>query len=114
VSDMDRRRYARFQVPVKILVRGGGVEQTCFTAEIGMGGCSLTLSRSVAEGALLQVELSSTRLPDRLTGSAQVVWVAQKAPWRAGLKFSATLVEVMGPFLRALVPDARLMTDGSS
>ena len=106
--DKERRRYTRFQVPVKIVVKGRGLEETCLTDQVGMGGCGITLSRRLGEGTLLQVELSSTRLPDSLTGTAQVVWAAPEAPWRTGLSFSAPLVEAMGPFLRKLVGTARL------
>ncbi len=110
MSGNERRRYSRFQVPVKIVVRGRGLEETCLTAEVGLGGCGITLSRQLPEGALVHVELSSTRLPHGLTGTAQVAWTSAAAPWRTGLSFSAALVEAMGPFLRALVGDAPLRT----
>jgi hypothetical protein len=110
VSDRERRRYVRFQVPVKISVRGRGLEETCLTVEVGLGGCGVTLSRHVPEGALLHVELSSTRLPQAINGTAQVVWITASAPWRAGLEFSPTLVEAMGPFLRGLVGEVALKT----
>lgn len=108
MSGTERRRYSRFQVPVKIVVRGRGMEETCFTVEVGLGGCGVTLSRQLPEGALLNVELSSTRLPHRVSGTAQVAWTSSGAPWRTGLSFSPTLVDAMGPFLRALVGDAPL------
>lgn len=104
----ERRRYARFQIPVKVVVRGRGLEETCLTAQIGMGGCSITLSRPLPEGTQLAVELSSTRVPQPLAGTAQVAWVAPTAPWQTGLSFSPPLVEAMGAFLRALVGSARL------
>jgi hypothetical protein len=110
--DRERRRYARFQVPVKVVVKGGGLNETCLTDQVGMGGCEITLSRRLPEGTLLQVELSSTRLQDSLSGTAQVAWTSADAPWHTGLSFSQSLVEAMGPFLRALVGSARLTTDG--
>lgn len=109
--DKERRRYTRFQVPVKIVVKGRGLEETCLTDQVGMGGCGITLSRRLSEGTLLQVELSSTRLADSLAGTAQVVWASAQAPWHTGLSFSAPLVEAMGPFLRTLVGTARLTTE---
>ncbi len=109
--DKERRRYARFQVPVKIVVKGRGLQETCLTDQIGMGGCGITLSRRLPEGTLLQVELSSVRLADSLSGTAQVVWASAEAPWHTGLSFSAPLVEAMGPFLRTLVGPARLAAD---
>ncbi len=112
--DKERRRYARFQVPIKILVKGRGLQETCLTDQIGMGGCGITLSRRLSEGTLLQVELSSVRLADSLSGTAQVVWASAEAPWHTGLSFSAPLVEAMGPFLRTLVGTARLTTDARS
>jgi len=110
VSGKERRRFVRFQVPVKIVVRGRGLEETCLSAEVGLGGCGVTLSRRLPEGALLHVELSSTRLPQPVSGTAQVAWTSEAAPWRTGLSFSAALVEAMGPFLRGLVGDAALRT----
>ncbi len=99
----ERRRYVRFQVPVKVAVKGRGMDETCLTVEVGMGGCRLTLSRHLPEGTLVHVDVSSTRHPETLSGSAQVVWTTRQAPWQIGLEFSPTLVEAMGPFLRALV-----------
>jgi len=112
--DKERRRYTRFQIPLKIVVKGRGMQETCLTDQVGMGGCGLTLSRRLAEGTLLQVELSSTRLPDSLSGTAQIVWASSQAPWHTGLSFSAGLVEAMGPFLRTLVGTARLTSDGQA
>ncbi len=112
--DKERRRYARFQVPLKIVVKGRGLQETCLTDQVGMGGCGITLSRRLPEGTLLQVELSSVRLADSLSGTAQVAWASAQAPWHAGLSFSAPLVEAMGPFLRKLVGTARLTIDGPS
>ncbi len=109
-SAKERRRYVRFQVPLKVLVKGRGLEETCITAEVGMGGCRVTLSRQLPEGTLLHVDISSTRLPERLSGGAQIVWVASQAPWHCGLEFSPSLVEAMGPFLRALVGESPLLT----
>ncbi len=114
MADRERRRYTRFQVPVKISVKGRGLEEVCLTNEVGMGGCGITLSRQLPEGALLQVELSSARVADSLSGTAQIVWASPEAPWRTGLSFSAPLVEAMGPFLRALVGSARLTSDERS
>ncbi len=102
-SGKERRRYVRFQVPVKVTVKGRGLDETCLTAEVGLGGCKITLSRQLPEGTLLHVDVSSTRLADALSGSAQVVWITTQAPWHCGLEFSPALVEQMGPFLRALV-----------
>jgi hypothetical protein len=110
VSAKERRRYTRFRVPVKIVLKGSGLEETCFTFEIGLGGCSFTLSRRLPEGALLHVELSATRLAQPVSGTAQVAWTSASAPWATGLSFSPTLVEAMGPFLRGLVGDAPLRT----
>ncbi len=110
--DKERRRYARFQVPVKIVVRGRGLQETCLTDQVGMGGCGVTLSRRLPEGTLVQVELSSVRLTEPLSGTAQVVWSSAEAPWHTGLSFSAPLVEAMGPFLRTLVGTARLTIEG--
>lgn len=110
MSGKERRRFVRFQVPVKIVVRGSGLQETCLTVEIGLGGCGVTLSRQLPEGALLHVELSSTRLPQMVSGTAQVAWTSAAAPWRTGLSFSAVLVDAIGPFLRALIGDAPLRT----
>jgi hypothetical protein len=112
VADRDRRRYARFQVPVKISVKGRGLEEVCLSNEIGQGGCGITLSRQLTEGTLLQVELSSARLPEPLGGTAQVAWTSPEAPWRTGLSFSPSLVEAMGPFLRALIGTTKLTAEG--
>lgn len=111
MTGKERRRYVRFQVPVKILVRGSGLDETCLSAEVGLGGCGVTLSRSLPEGTLLQVELRSTRLPQFVAGTAQVAWTSPAMPWRTGLSFSPALVEAMGPFLRALVGDVPLRTE---
>ncbi len=111
MAEAERRRYARFQVPVKIAVRGRGLEEVCLTNEVGLGGCGITLSRRLPEGTLLQVELSSARVPEALSGTAQVVWTSEGAPWRTGLSFSHSLVEGMGAFLRALVGSAHLTND---
>ncbi len=102
-ADKERRRYVRFQVPVKVVLKGRGMNETCLTAEVGMGGCRITLSRPLPEGTLVHVDVSSTRHPETLSGSAQVVWIARQAPWHCGLEFAPVLVEAMGPFLRALV-----------
>ena len=102
-SPVDRRRYVRFQVPVKVAVKGRGLDEVCITQEVGLGGCRVTLSRPLPEGTLLHVDISSTRHPETLSGGAQIAWIAGKAPWQCGLEFSTTLVEAMGPFLRALV-----------
>ena len=110
MTGKERRRYVRFRVPVKVLVRGSGLDETCLTAEVGLGGCGVTLSRRLPEGTLLQVELRSTRLTQSVAGTAQVAWTSPAAPWRTGLSFSPALVEVMGPFLRALVGDEPLRT----
>lgn len=110
MSGKDRRRFVRFQVPVKIIVRGRGLEETCLSTEVGLGGCGVTLSRQLPEGALVHVELSSTRLPQPVNGTAQVAWTSDAAPWRTGLSFSSGLVEAMGPFLRGLVGDVALRT----
>lgn len=110
MSGEERRRYVRFQVPVKIVVRGRGLEETCLSVEVGLGGCGVTLSRQLPEGALLHVELSSTRLPQAVSGTAQVAWTSPAAPWKTGLSFSAALVEAMGPFLRGLVGESPLRT----
>jgi hypothetical protein len=99
----ERRRYVRFQVPVKVSVKGRGLDETCLTVEVGMGGCRITVSRQLPEGTLLHVDVSSTRQPETLSGSAQVVWSTRQAPWQVGLEFSPALVEAMGPFLRGLV-----------
>jgi hypothetical protein len=113
VAETERRRYARFNLAVKIAVKGSGLNDTCLTREVGMGGCSIALSRRLAEGTLLQVELSSTRNPETLSGTAQVAWTSTQAPWHTGLSFSPALVEAMGPFLRALVGPAKLTTADS-
>lgn len=110
----ERRRYTRFQVPVKISVKGRGLEEVCLTTEVGQGGCGITLSRRLPEGTLLHVELSSSRVPDAISGTAQIAWTSPAAPWRTGLSFSHTLVEAMGPFLRTLVGTARLVTEDGS
>lgn len=107
--DEERRRYPRFQVPVKVHVRGGGIQETCLCSEIGIGGCRITLSRKIPEGAFLHIELSSTRLPDPVAGGAQVAWISQAAPWHTGLSFAPSLVEAMGGFLRSLVGTTRLV-----
>lgn len=109
-SARERRRYVRFQVPVKIGVKGRGLDETCLTAEVGLGGCRITLSRHLPEGTLLHVDVSSTRHPDSLSGGAQIVWIAPEAPWHCGLEFAPSLVEAMGPFLRALVGNGPLLT----
>ncbi len=109
MGDRERRRYARFQVPVKISVKGRGLDEVCLSNEVGQGGCGITLSRQLPEGTLLQVELSSARVPEPIAGTAQVAWTSPAAPWRAGLSFSHSLVEAMGPFLRALVGASRLV-----
>ncbi len=110
-SGSERRRYVRFQVPVKIAVKGRGLDETCLTVEVGLGGCRITISRQLPEGTLLHVDISSTRHPDTLSGSAQVVWTTKQAPWHVGLEFSPALVEAMGPFLRALVgKNSQLLT----
>jgi hypothetical protein len=100
----------RFQVPVKVAVKGRGLDETCLTVEVGMGGCRITLSRHLPEGTLLHVDVSSTRLPSSLSGGAQIVWIHDEAPWHCGLEFSPSLVEAMGPFLRALVGNGPLLT----
>lgn len=109
-SASERRRYVRFQVPVKIAVKGRGLDETCLTVEVGMGGCGITLSRHLPEGTLLHVDVSSTRLPGSLSGGAQIAWIHEQAPWHCGLEFSPSLVEAMGPFLRALVGNGPLLT----
>lgn len=109
-SHQERRRYARFQVPVKVAVKGRGLDEACLTAEVGMGGCKLILSRPLPEGTLLHVDISSPRLPDALSGGAQIAWISRQAPWHCGLEFSPSLVEAMGPFLRALVGSSPLVT----
>jgi hypothetical protein len=109
-SPRERRRYVRFQVPVKVTVKGRGLDETCLTQEVGLGGCRITLSRSLPEGTLLHVEVSSTRHAETLSGGAQVAWMERQAPWQCGLEFSPALVEAMGPFLRALVGEAALLT----
>ena len=111
MGDRERRRYARFQVSVKISVKGHGIDEVCLSNEVGQGGCGITLSRQLGEGTLLQVELSSSRLPEPLSGTAQVAWTSPAAPWRTGLSFSHSLVEAMGPFLRALVGTAKLTAE---
>jgi hypothetical protein len=109
-SGIERRRYVRFQVPVKIQVRGHGLDETCLTVEVGLGGCGVTLSRRIREGALVQVELSSTRTAQVVSGTAEVIWNSPALPWRTGFSFSPALVVAMGPFLRGLVGDVPLWT----
>lgn len=108
VADRERRRFARFQIPLKVLLKGRDLDETCLTDQVGMGGCRLTLSRRVPEGTLLQVELCSPRLAGSLGGTATVVWSSDAAPFHTGLSFSASLVEAMRTFLPPLVGGARL------
>ena len=108
MAEGERRRYTRFRIPLRITVKGRGLAETCIAAEVGMGGCRVTLSRALPEGSPLQVELFADGLAQSLGGGAQVAWVASKAPFETGLSFAPALVEAMGPFLRALVGGASL------
>jgi len=103
LAERERRRYARFALPVRVAVKGRGLSETCIAEQIGRGGCMLTLSRLLPEGAQLQVELFADGPVRPVGGAAQVAWVSPSAPWHTGLSFSAPLVEALGPFLRALV-----------
>jgi len=106
--ERERRRYVRFALPVRVAVKGRGLSETCIAEQLGMGGCMLTLSRLLPEGAQIQVELSTEGPAQPVSGAAQIAWVSPAAPWNTGLSFSPPLVEAMGPFLRALVGSAPL------
>ena len=108
MAEVERRRYSRLRIPLRITVKGRGLAETCVAAEVGMGGCRITLSRALPEGTPLQVELSTDGPSAPLRGDAQVAWVASKEPWDTGLSFAPGLVEEMGPFLRSLVPGTPL------
>ncbi len=111
MADRERRRFERFQIPLKILVKGRDLDETCLTDQVGLGGCRVTLSRRVPQGTLLQVELCSPRLAGSLSGTATVAWTSDAAPFHTGLSFSASLVEAMRTFLPPLVGGARLGED---
>jgi hypothetical protein len=108
LAEGERRRYTRFQLPVRVAVKGRGLAESCVATEVGMGGCRLILSRQLPEGTSLQVELSVDGPVAPVGGAAQVAWAVSKAPWDTGLSFAPALVEAMGPFLRALVGGAPL------
>jgi hypothetical protein len=108
LTDQERRRYVRFTLPVQVAVKGRGLSESCLAEQLGMGGCMITLSRQLPEGAQLLVELSADGPAQPVGGAAQVAWTSPAAPWRTGLSFSAPLVEAMGPFLRGLVGAASL------
>jgi len=108
LAERERRRYVRFALPVQVAVKGRGLSETCTAEQLGMGGCMITLSRLLPEGAPLQVELSAEGRAPKVGGTAQVAWASPEAPFSTGLSFSAPLVEAMGPFLRALVGSAPL------
>ena len=108
MAESERRRYVRFALPVRVAVKGRGLSESCAAEQLGMGGCMITLTRQLPEGAQLQVELSAEGPLEPVAGIGQIAWVSPAAPWRTGLSFSAPLVEAMGPFLRGLVGPAKL------
>ncbi|HET6437397.1 MAG TPA: PilZ domain-containing protein [Anaeromyxobacter sp.] len=110
MAQSERRRYARFQIPLDVVVKGHGLDEACPTEEVGMGGCRLTLSRRLPEGTTLHVEIRSPHAAEPLAGAAQVAWVTPTAPFHTGLAFAPALVEAMGPFLRTVVGNARITT----
>ncbi len=86
VSGVERRRLARIRLRCAVTVREKAATFPAETADVGARGCRITLSRSVARGALLQLRFEGAG-SEPLDAVGQVVWTRRGAPHEVGVAF---------------------------
>jgi PilZ domain len=107
MTEPNRRKHTRFEIPVEVALTWSDGRATVITDDLGAGGCRLSMDHPPPENALVKVRIASGGRRDAAVGLARVAWIRPGTPAQFGLAFAPALVEAMLPLLKALVSSTR-------
>jgi hypothetical protein len=112
VTQVDERRYVRYDIRFSVELSSGGQLQACQGEDIGAGGCRAVVLFPLQRGQAVRLRLRSDRTPLEVSGMAAVAWISRSPPYQVGLQFSDPLAEQAVKFIHGMLGPVRLTKQG--